>query len=166
MQISIKEIFEIVGSKQEFAGELELSWIARHGERLFPDPLAVKGEVFNRAGVVMLRYQISGVIPFRCDRCLMQSELKLDRQFEHIVVQSLEDETLDDAFLTAPDGLLALDEIAGTDIQLSLPQVMLCRQDCKGLCPKCGADLNSTDCGCSSDEGDPRMAVLKSLLKG
>ena len=166
MQISIKEIFEIVGSKQEFAGELELSWIARHGERLFPDPLAVRGEVVNRAGVVMLRYQISGKMPYRCDRCLMQSERKVDSSFEHIVVQSLEDETLDDAYLTAPDGLLVLDEIAGADIQLSLPQVMLCKEDCKGLCPMCGADLNKESCGCKPDDGDPRMAVLKNLLKG
>jgi len=166
MKISVKEVFEVVGLSEDFAGMLDLSWIKRHGEQLIPDALAVSGSVSNRAGIVTLRYQISGVIPFRCDRCLMQSELKLDRQFEHIVVQSLEDETLDDAFLTAPDGLLVLDEIAGADIQLSLPQVMLCKQDCKGLCPKCGADLNSTDCGCEPDIGDPRMAVLKSLLKG
>lgn len=165
MKISVKEIFEIVGLSEDFAGELDLSWITRQGEQLFTDALAVSGQVANRAGIVTLRYQISGIIPFRCDRCLMQSELKLDRQFEHIVVQSLEDETLDDAFLTAPDGLLALDEIASADIQLSLPQVMLCKQDCKGLCPICGADLNSTDCGCEPDDGDPRMAVLKSLLK-
>ena len=166
MQISIKEIFEIVGSKQEFAGELELSWIVRHGERLFPDPLAVRGEVVNRAGVVMLRYQISGKMPYRCDRCLMQSEKVIDEKYEHCVVQSLENQDLDDVYLTAPDGVLQLDEIAGADLQLSLPQALLCKEDCKGLCPQCGADLNTTICGCKPETGDPRMAVLKNLLKG
>ena len=166
MKISIKEIFEIVGLSEDFAGELDLSWITRQGEKLFHDALAVSGSVVNRAGIVTLRYQISGKIPFRCDRCLMQSELKLDRQFEHIVVQSLEDETLDDAYLTAPDVVLTLDEIAGADIQLSLPQVMLCKEDCKGICHMCGADLNKESCGCKPDDGDPRMAVLKNLLKG
>ena len=166
MKISVKEIFEIVGLSEDFAGELDLSWIIRQGEQLFPDALAVSGQIANRAGIVTLRYQISGKLPFRCDRCLMQSEREIDNTFEHIVVQSLEDETLDDAYLTAPDGVLTLDEIAGADIQLSLPQVMLCKEDCKGLCPMCGADLNKESCGCKPDDGDPRMAVLKNLLKG
>ena len=81
-------------------------------------------------------------------------------------MQSLESQDLDDAYLTAPNGVLELDEIAGTDIQLSLPQALLCKEDCKGLCPYCGADLNTTICGCKPDDGDPRMAVLKNLLKG
>ena len=166
MEISLKEIFELVGTKEEFAGSLDLSWIERHGDKLFPDALAVRGYVENRAGIVTLRYQINGNLPFRCDRCLMQSELEVNKSFEHIVVQSLEDETLDDVYLTAPNGVLVLDEIAGTDLQLSLPQVMLCKEDCKGLCPMCGADLNSTDCGCKPETGDPRMAILKNLLKG
>jgi len=166
MKISVKEIFEIVGLSKDFAGELDLSWITRQGEQLFPDALAVSGQIANRAGIVTLRYQISGKLPFRCDRCLMQSELVINEEYEHIVVQSLEDETLDDAYLTAPDGVLTLDEIAGADIQLSLPQVMLCKEDCKGLCPMCGADLNKESCGCKPDDGDPRMAVLKNLLKG
>lgn len=166
MRISIKQVLDIIGEKQDFAGDIDLSWVMRHGEKLFPDALAVSGEVFNRAGVVTLRYQISGRMPFQCDRCLMQSEQNFQKAFTHTVVASLEDAQLDDAFLTAPDGVLALDEIAGADLQLSLPQVFLCKEDCKGLCTVCGADLNSTNCGCTLESGDSRMAILKKLLKG
>ncbi len=165
MKISVKEIFEIVGSKREFAGQLELSWIVRHGERLFPYPLAVSGEVVNRAGVVTLRYQISGKMPYQCDRCLMQCEREINESCEHCVVMSLENQDLDDVYLTAPDGVLELDEIAGADLQLSLPQPLLCKEDCKGLCPRCGADLNTTICNCEPEIGDSRMAVLKQLLE-
>lgn len=165
MQISIKQVLDIIGEKQNFAGDIDLSWVMRHGEKLFPDALAVRGEIFNRAGVVTLRYQISGRMPFRCDRCLMQSERGFQQEFTHTVVADLEDEALDDVFLTAPDGVLALDEIAGADLQLSLPQVFLCKEDCKGLCPVCGADLNTKNCGCKTNLGDSRMAVLKTLLK-
>lgn len=166
MQISVKQVLDIIGEKQDFAGEIDLSWVLRHGEKLFPDALAVSGEVFNRAGVVTLRYQISGRMPFMCDRCLKQSERPINQTFTHIVVAELEDEALDDVFLTAPDGVLALDEIAGADLQLSLPQVFLCKEDCKGLCPVCGADLNTTNCGCRPEPDDSRMAILKNLLKG
>lgn len=166
MQISVKQVLDIIGEKQDFAGDIDLSWVIRHGEKLFPDALAVRGEVFNRAGVVTLRYQISGRRPFQCDRCLMQSEQTFQREFTHTVVAGLEDEELDDVFLTAPDGVLALDEIASADLQLSLPQVFLCKENCKGLCPVCGADLNTTNCGCVPETGDSRMAILKNLLKG
>lgn len=166
MKISVKQVLEIVGEKHDFAGAIDLSWVTRHGEKLFPDALAVEGSVFNRAGVVTLRYQISGKMPYGCDRCLMQLERTIQEEFSHTVVMGLEDEELDDVFLTAPDGVLALDEIAGADLQLSLPQVFLCKENCKGLCPGCGADLNKTNCGCTPEKGDPRMAILKNLLKG
>ena len=48
-------------------------------------------------------------------------------------------------------------------ILLELPIAPLCRQGCKGLCPMCGANLNETSCGCSSDDADPRWAVLDQL---
>ncbi|MFV0497081.1 MAG: YceD family protein [Candidatus Fimivivens sp.] len=166
MQISIKQVLDIIGEEQDFVGDIDLSWVMRHGEKLFPDALAVRGSIFNRAGVVTLRYQISGKRPFQCDRCLMQLEQNVQKAFTHTVVASLEDGALDDVFLTAPDGVLVLDEIAGADLQLSLPQVFLCKEDCKGLCPVCGADLNSTNCDCTPESGDSRMAVLKNLLKG
>ena len=160
MTLDLKRVLDVVGEKLDFAGAIDLSWVTRHGSVLFPDALAVSGTASNRAGVVTLRYQISGVMPFSCDRCLMQSERRISEQFEHPVVRELEDPSLDDVYLIAPEGVLELDEIAGSDLQLTLPQVFLC------LCPQCGADLNKTTCGCRPDEGDPRLQVLKNLLKG
>ena len=166
MTLDLRQVLDVVGQKLEFAGAIDLSWIKRHGTTLFPDALAVEGEASNRAGVVTLRYQISGVMPFLCDRCLMQSERPIREQFEHPVVRELADQALDDVDLVLPEGLLELDEIAGSDLQLSLPQTFLCKEDCKGLCPQCGADLNKTTCGCRPDQGDPRMQVLNDLLRG
>ena len=166
MTLDLKRVLDVVGEKLDFAGAIDLSWVTRHGSVLFPDALAVSGTASNRAGVVTLRYQISGVMPFSCDRCLMQSERTISEQFEHPVVRELEDPSLDDVYLIAPEGVLELDEIAGSDLQLTLPQVFLCKEDCRGLCPQGGADLNKTTCGCRPDEGDPRLQVLKNLLKG
>ena len=51
------------------------------------------------------------------------------------------------------------------EIMLEMPSRTLCREDCLGLCPKCGKNLNEGSCGCAQHEPDPRLAVLKTLLK-
>jgi uncharacterized protein len=47
---------------------------------------------------------------------------------------------------------------------LNLPEQVFCREDCRGLCAKCGANRNATDCGCEEKEIDPRWAGLKNLM--
>jgi uncharacterized protein len=53
-----------------------------------------------------------------------------------------------------------LDELVREQILLGLPSRRLCREECKGLCPKCGADLNAGDCSCEQGEADPRWSAL------
>ena len=61
-------------------------------------------------------------------------------------------------------GCADLDDIVTTTFVLSMDSKFLCREDCKGLCCRCGKDLNDGPCGCQPDV-DPRLAVLKQLLK-
>ena len=164
MEIDIKKLFDGVSQHAEFSGSLDLSNIKRHGEVLFPELLAVTGEVSNRANVVTLRYQIKGVLPYLCDRCLMQSQLEIEKEFEHTVVASLQDEELEDIYLICPEGNLNIDEVVTSDLLLSLPTKLLCKEDCKGLCSECGANLNEGECGCSKKAVDPRMQKLLDLL--
>ena len=165
MELDVRRILDLPGEVLDFAGALDLSWIQRLGASLFPESLAVGGRIENRAGVVSLRYQISGVMQFSCERCLMQTREPIRKEYGHTVVRSLEDESLDDVFLLAPEGRIDLAPVAANDLLLDLPQVLLCKPNCKGLCPTCGANRNEADCGCSSEEGDPRWAVLKQLLE-
>ncbi len=165
MKLDIARVLDLPGEKADLAGTLDLSWIKRLGQSLFPESLAVRGQIENRSGVVSLRYQISGEMQYSCERCLMQNRLPLQKTYAHTVVRSLEDETLDDVFLIVPDGILDVDSVAADDLLLEVPQVLLCKPDCKGLCPVCGQDLNRADCGCSRSSGDPRLAILKTLLE-
>ena len=166
MELDIKQILSGASEQLPFEGSLDLSDIKWHGDVLFPQLLAVKGEVTNRAGVVVLRYQITGVMPYKCDRCLMQCRKDIDSEFSHTVVNELQDEELDDIYLVCPEGIIELEEIATSDLLLSLPSKLLCREDCKGLCSECGANLNEGDCGCSKKAVDPRLQKLADLLKG
>lgn len=70
-----------------------------------------------------------------------------------------------DDYIEVPDYTLDVDNCVQTDIILNLPVKFLCKEDCKGICPKCGKDLNDGECGCQTEEIDPRLEVLKELLK-
>ena len=59
---------------------------------------------------------------------------------------------------------LDTDVLIGNEILVNWPVKILCKEDCKGICPKCGRDLNQGDCGCDTFEPDPRMAVLKDIF--
>jgi uncharacterized protein len=61
------------------------------------------------------------------------------------------------------NGGLALEDVLREQVLLSLPVRTLCREDCKGLCPRCGQNLNSETCTCDTIPVDPRWAVLSDL---
>ena len=59
--------------------------------------------------------------------------------------------------------VLPFDDIAREQVLMALPMKPLCREECRGLCPECGADWNAGDCACEKEKMDPRLEVLKSL---
>jgi len=63
------------------------------------------------------------------------------------------------------DGMIDLAPLVRELSLLSVPIKVLCRPDCQGLCQECGANLNLGECGCATDDIDPRFAVLEALLK-
>ena len=69
-----------------------------------------------------------------------------------------------DEYAVIEDGKLDLEELVSEELLLSFPMRFLCREDCQGLCPKCGKPRRLGDCGCPTFEPDPRLAVLKQLF--
>ena len=114
-----------------------------------------------------------GVVEMPCIRCLNPSQQQIDLHFRDEFHSKIEVNTgvplpappEEDPFYIDESHLVDLGEALREYALLELPMQPLCRPDCKGLCPVCGADLNAGDCGCKSDEDDDRFAVLKSLLK-
>lgn len=123
----------------------------------------VKGKAYARADIVYLDLNISFDFFGVCDRCAEDIQKSYSFDVNRIVVSHLENEEEDDDYIVVEDNVLDLDEFVYQEIQLFLPQKMLCSDDCKGLCPKCGKNLNKEKCGCEK-EVDPRMAALLQLL--
>ena len=127
-------------------------------------PVHIIGTVENRTGIVTLGYLATFTLNTLCDRCLTPVERDLSMNFEHILVHELAGED-EEEFIVCGDYTLNLDELVAMDILLELPTRILCREDCKGLCPKCGTNLNESTCNCSQEkEVDSRLSVLLTLL--
>ena len=94
-----------------------------------------------------------------CRRCLgpAMGELKID------VAELFERDPDAEEIYPLEADRLDLQPLARDAIYLELPLVPLCKADCQGLCPECGADRNTVDCGHAVDELDPRWAALREL---
>jgi uncharacterized protein len=148
MNIQLKQLFDIVGEALDIdysIGEDELKDIRGYS---FVTPITVKGRIVNRAGVVMLTYESWCELKLECDRCLNEFVREYHYSFEHILVAHANSD--DDIYVVCENNVLDMNELAVSDMLLQLPTKILCKEDCKGLCYKCGHDLNEGDCGCSS----------------
>ena len=145
MIINLKQIFNNVGETRTFEYEIAPDELKNIKGYVFNSPVRLKGRFHNRAGVVYLDYSASFELLHICDRCLKEFPSCYDLSFDHIVVPSVSNEDNDD-YVIADGESIELNEIALTDILLSMPAKVLCREDCKGLCVVCGCDLNNCQC--------------------
>ncbi|MBQ9994245.1 MAG: DUF177 domain-containing protein [Clostridia bacterium] len=163
MQLDLKQIFQQDGLKLPIEGSFDFSSEEFQNALPFTKPVAIRGVVINQESIVMLRYSAEVEYSRECDRCLDIAVKEYSFDFEHIL-SATEDDDPSDEIIFVPDFRLDFDDIVLEDILLSLPMKHLCRQECKGLCPKCGCNLNHADCGCDLREPDPRLAALRELL--
>lgn len=130
-----------------------------------------RGEIEGSSMKARLRGTIDTDVLLVCTRCLEPVNRNLGISFEAVFVDSGEentdeaaeigDEQLDESIVEG--GKIDIAETVREQLLLALPEQVFCSDDCKGLCPKCGANRNLIDCKCADDEVDPRWAALKNL---
>jgi len=134
-------------------------------------PVAVDGKVRRSRAEVVVSGRIATQVRVECDRCLKTIELPVaaDFKLDYITAQEYESShaaelSADDLAVSVFDGeTIDLDELVKEQILLSVPDRMLCREDCKGICSNCGADLNKGACDCAPSDIDPRWEALKRI---
>jgi DUF177 domain-containing protein len=152
-------------------------------------PAAFKASFRKVSGSVLLTGDLSAHLTAPCKRCLRDVAMDLPVHFTLNLVPaprvSPEEAGLDGEAAEDPrsqkrdsagsfalrdadreyfDGrTIDLDPIVREQVLLALPVSVVCKDDCKGLCPRCGQDLNEAECGCERKVVDPRLAVLKSI---
>ncbi|MGN1315922.1 MAG: YceD family protein [Acutalibacteraceae bacterium] len=162
MIIELESVFNTDGLKIPFDYELSLSGITVSGLAPVTEPVKVSGYVENKAGIVNLKASAALKYEAPCDRCAENVISHFSFPVEHTLVVALESGDNDD-FLEVPNMRLNLDELVEEDVNLALPTKYLCNDDCKGLCPICGKNLNKSQCDCKAPI-DPRMEALLQLL--
>ncbi|HKM01318.1 MAG: DUF177 domain-containing protein [Tissierellia bacterium] len=123
----------------------------------------LNGEIFKIEGSVIFTGTINYTFTDECARCLKEFGNVVESKFQALIVQH-EDKESDEIQLVMIDGIVKMDEPIKQLIYLSMPMKSLCKQDCKGICPNCGVNLNDEKCQCENDLTDPRFDELKDLL--
>jgi uncharacterized protein len=149
--------------------------LSEKGECRFSDPLAIELTVLPERNLIRVDGAITTTIEQACSRCLVDFKGRLERRFtlrfsreseasqpknqtselelteEHIGLTLFTGETID------------FTDSVQEQVVLALPYKPLCSQDCKGLCPRCGTDLNTGRCACAQEQSRNPFAVLGHL---
>ena len=162
MRLDLREVIHVPDARKTFQLQLDLSQMEFYGSKPITRPVLAEGSVTNHAGALVLEGTARSVLDLTCDRCGKEFSREKVVKLDSLVAQELEDEENDDILLL--DGTeLDLDEVVTEAFVLAMDTKNLCSDDCKGLCAKCGANLNLGPCGCKP-EVDPRLAALAQLL--
>lgn len=148
----------------DFDYDIDLSSEEIGGERPFPEPVRAVGSVETKSGITRLNARIEAHVVTACARCLTPVEYDKDVDVSLILTRSVDNDEMDDIIYVESDEI-DLDDLLVPELILDMDIAVLCSEDCKGLCPKCGKNLNEGDCGCDRRVIDPRLAKLQELLK-
>lgn len=102
-----------------------------------------------------------------CDRCLEKVRVPFELEIErHLTCKEgivLDEESEEQPYIEGYT--LDVDALVRDELFVNMPMKVLCRDDCKGICNRCGANLNYENCGCDVTELDPRMAVIRDIFR-
>lgn len=177
MRIRIDDIkdegftLEFVEESASFPG---LQEICADGDFEFVAPIRTRLRAFQVRGMIEVEGKVETLLRQSCSRCLEEYEEKLCASFSLTYVTEMPevtDDSGDEIEISAEE--MGLIHFEGEEIDLraaiqeqivmALPLRPLCRQECKGLCPQCGANLNEADCGCGATDFNIKFAALKGL---
>jgi uncharacterized protein len=140
-----------------------------HEDASLQEPVAADFILTHRGTDLRVKGTIQTAIRFQCSRCLTEYSSRLETRFDLCYLPQSDwkpDEEIElkyeDMGIGYYDGIaLDVDLMVLEQIELMMPMKFICREDCRGLCPSCGADLNQGACPCKLDSMDSRLAVLR-----
>lgn len=161
---------------REFDFQLDNNWLnpslGNHDHELaLNQPLRIRTKVYRANDKYIIEGNFKGIIDVSCDRCLKTFSREIMDDFRSVLTQppaeikeseiELLEEDMEISFIKGDE--IDLAEIVREHLFLSLPVKSICKEDCQGLCPNCGIDLNTEKCDCDKASGHPGFAGLKKL---
>lgn len=144
---------------------VDLKSMQRGGDEItFSEPVSINGRLYRlEDGVVFFSGAFTTTINTACGRCLEPVSEEIDYDFDEVVFAEGREEDYDLIIEPIGEGF-DLEEFILNLLQLKLPLTFLCDEECKGLCPVCGTNLNTSECNCKEEKIDERFAMLKNLF--
>ncbi len=173
MRLYLGEVKKGVGKTFQDVGSETFDDLWWEGEKiLFAQPVTMEVLLTNCDSEILAEGTLATVLVLNCSRCLepFLYSLKVDFKLELRNVDRLNrpsdleaeaEETDEIKYFCENDNYVDITKDLEELILVNLPMKPLCRPDCLGICPKCGANRNQGECGCEVDTTDPRLAVLK-----
>ena len=166
------ELGKLEGTNGTFAHAYQPGELALDDEHArLTRPPEVRGRISRSGSEVRLRGRITARAEVDCDRCLKAIDVPVETDFNVTYVPAeayaagdvaeLQTDDLDQSVLE--DDWIDVDELVREQVLLALPAWAVCRDECQGLCPVCGADRNANACACEVADVDPRWAALADL---
>ncbi len=170
MLINLTELFTLEGKEKTYTPHIEMK--AYHGpggeyEVVSAEPVVLR--IMNLGG---RKLEVEGKaklsLAFPCDRCLKPVPVDLDLEIIRTIdLDETEEERMEkleeQPYVNGYN--LDVDQLVCDELILNLPMKVLCSEDCKGICNRCGTNLNHETCDCDIRSADPRMAVIQDIFK-
>lgn len=165
IRINVAEIKKRLVGEKTFAYDLTPEELEIKSDELkIEGTVKTEGRMSNAGDVLLLKAVMSARVHRICGRCLKEftavTKAEAVEKFYPAGAENIEQ----DAFVYDSD-VIDITKPLREGLLLAEPMQALCKQDCRGLCPVCGADLNDGDCGCERFSVDPRLAALKQFIK-
>ena len=166
MQLDLKNVLSGIVDQLPFEGLIELEDVQYLGNQIhFMGPVQVSGKVSDMGEGLELEGKVWGRLETLCGRCGKPAQAVFSYSLEETLVkQSKATEKTPEEVIVLEGNTLDLHDIVLNGFFSVAETKYLCSADCKGLCPHCGVDRNVTECDCSANETDPRLAVLDTLF--
>ena len=131
----------------------------------FTEPVRLELEAQQVLRDVLVQGTVKSVVAHECRRCLEPVAVPLAEELSMFFQAGVPEEQAEaeEVYALPERGDLDLAPAVREQVALAVPQFALCRDDCRGLCPKCGRNLNEGDCDCVTEEVDDRWAALRRI---
>ncbi|MBQ0111055.1 MAG: DUF177 domain-containing protein [Oscillospiraceae bacterium] len=151
MLVDLKPLFYGESESIDITCELDYSDETLLSGKPLVKPVKLEGEIKRRAGVVFFDATALVTVTAPCDRCCTECDEVLTLKLSQVIVKQLENEDDSDSYVLSPDMKIDLYDFIFGETVMNLPSLHLCKDDCKGLCPDCGANLNTQNCNCKNN---------------
>lgn len=146
--------------------EKEISDITKfYDDVKFTLPPEVKVTIQNKAGYMTLKMESELNISSHCARCNEPAGLQLTLNATKVISDEIPEEENIEYIYMDEEKQIDITQAFGEQVVFDMPFKILCKDDCKGLCPVCGINLNKGTCDCAGKQVDPRLAILRTLLE-